>query len=148
MKKIIVIIAVAVLLQLMFVPASFAAPPSWGGQNNCGNTCYTVQYGDTLFSIGRRFGIYPYDIARANGLYDPDYIYAGQVLYIPPGRVWYQSGYGYGGNQSGGGYGGYQSGYGCGGNQSGGGCGGYQPGYGGYQPGYGNGDDYSGGSSY
>ena len=139
MKKIIVIIAVVVLLQLMFVPASFAAPPAWGGEDNCGNTCYIVRYGDTLFSIGRRFGIYPYDIAQANGLYNPNYIYAGQVLYIPPGRVWYQSGYG------------------CGGYQSGGyGCGGYQPGYGygGYQPDYGHGgyEDYSGdhnhGSSY
>src|SRR6185503_16389333 len=103
---------------------------------------YIVRYGDNLYRIGLRLGVSYWDIARANGLPSPHRIYAGQVLYIPPGRGWYQSGYGCGGYQSGGGCGGYQSGYGYGGNQSGygcGGCGGYQPGYGygGYQPDYG-----------
>ena len=89
MKKIVAILAVLVLLQLMIVPAGYAAPPVWGGQNDCGDTCYTVQYGDTLFSIARRFGVDVYYLAQFNGLYSPNCIYAGQVLYIPTGSSSY-----------------------------------------------------------
>jgi LysM repeat protein len=45
---------------------------------------YTVAWGDTLFSIGNRFGISWQRIASANGLYYPT-IYAGQRLTIPCG---------------------------------------------------------------
>jgi LysM repeat protein len=45
---------------------------------------YTVYWGDTLFSIGRRFGTPWQSIAYANGLYYPT-IYAGQRLTIPCG---------------------------------------------------------------
>jgi LysM repeat protein len=67
-----------------------------------------------LFSIGRRYGVNPYYIAKVNGLRNPNYIYAGQILYIPAERqswggydrtLWdnrgyrrypqYQGGYGY-----------------------------------------------------
>jgi hypothetical protein len=83
-KKILPIIVVVVLLQVISIPESQAAPPARGG-----GIYHTVQYGETLFSIGRRYGVNPYHIAQVNGLDDPDYIYAGQVLYIPSG-----SGYG------------------------------------------------------
>lgn len=43
---------------------------------------YTVQPGDTLFSIATRFGTTVSDLAAANGLYS-DMIYAGQPLTIP-----------------------------------------------------------------
>lgn len=43
---------------------------------------YTVTWGDTLYSIGRRFGVSPQKIARFNALPN-DQIYAGQVLIIP-----------------------------------------------------------------
>ena len=46
---------------------------------------YYVRYGDTLYKIGRRFGVSWRAIARANGLYYPYWIYAGQRLYIPTG---------------------------------------------------------------
>ncbi|MBN1218931.1 MAG: LysM peptidoglycan-binding domain-containing protein [Anaerolineae bacterium] len=55
-----------------------------------GGTYHTVRYGETLFSIGRYYGVNPYRIAEANNLWNPNYIYAGQVLYIPAG---YQGGY-------------------------------------------------------
>jgi len=42
-----------------------------------------VRYGETLASIGRLYGVSPYAIARANGLANPNCIYAGQVLLIP-----------------------------------------------------------------
>jgi LysM repeat protein len=45
---------------------------------------YTVTWGDTLYSIGKRFGIAWQSIASANGLYYPT-IYAGQRLLIPCG---------------------------------------------------------------
>jgi LysM repeat protein len=45
---------------------------------------YTVAWGDTLFSIGRRFGTPWQTIASANGL-TYSYIYAGQRLTIPCG---------------------------------------------------------------
>ena len=45
---------------------------------------YTVYWGDTLYSIGRRFGTPWQSIASANGLAYPT-IYAGQKLTIPCG---------------------------------------------------------------
>ncbi len=46
---------------------------------------YTVQRGDTLYSIARRYGTTVTAIAQANGILNPAYIYAGQVLFIPTG---------------------------------------------------------------
>jgi len=44
---------------------------------------YTVQRGDTLFSIALRFGVTTRALQAANGITDPDWIYVGQVLTIP-----------------------------------------------------------------
>ncbi len=44
---------------------------------------YCVRQGDTLYSIGRRFGVNPYAIATANAIYNPNCIYIGQCLTIP-----------------------------------------------------------------
>jgi LysM repeat protein len=49
------------------------------------DTTYTVQYGDTLYSISLRFGVSIQAIASANNIVNPNYIYAGQVLIIPDG---------------------------------------------------------------
>ncbi len=51
----------------------------------CGGTWHTVWYGQTLFSIGRHYNVNPWSIASANGLVNPNHIYAGQRLYIPTG---------------------------------------------------------------
>ncbi len=80
MKKILIITVVVMLLLLAFASVSYAAPPASGGAH------HTVRYGETLFSLGRRYGVNPYQIAKANGLRNPDCIYAGQVLYIPSGH--------------------------------------------------------------
>jgi len=50
-----------------------------------GQTSYTVQPGDRLFSIGRQFGVNPYAIAQANRIGWPYTIRPGQVLVIPAG---------------------------------------------------------------
>ena len=108
-KKVFYLITAGMLLQLAVISTSYAAPllggqpgsGSPGGGGNCGST-HTVQYGETLFSIGRAYGITVQDIIAANGLYNPDHIYAGQALYIPcnsghqphPGGEQYPS-YGY-----------------------------------------------------
>lgn len=44
---------------------------------------YTVQWGDTLSGIARRFGTTVNTIAQANGITNINLIYAGQVLEIP-----------------------------------------------------------------
>ncbi|UCG23606.1 MAG: LysM peptidoglycan-binding domain-containing protein [Chloroflexota bacterium] len=44
---------------------------------------YVVQPGDTLYSIGQKFGVSWVEIAEANGIVNPNLIYAGQVLKIP-----------------------------------------------------------------
>ena len=44
---------------------------------------YAVRPGDALSSIGREFGVSYTEIARANGIANPDMINVGQVLRIP-----------------------------------------------------------------
>lgn len=87
MKKVFTIIFIVAALQLFVVSASYAAPSAWG--NDGGGMYHTVRYGETLYSIGRMYGVHPNRIAEANGLYNPNYIYAGQVLYIPSGGGYY-----------------------------------------------------------
>ncbi len=57
------------------------APPT-------GAVCvYTVRFGDTLFSIARRFGTSVTSIAQANAIRDVNQIFVGQVLVIPNCRL-------------------------------------------------------------
>jgi len=49
---------------------------------------YVVQPGDTLFTIASRFGLTVTDVALANSLRNPDYLYVGQQLVIPPAKAW------------------------------------------------------------
>jgi putative chitinase len=48
-----------------------------------GHIDYVVQRGDTLNKIGQKFGVSWIEIAEANGLVNPNLIYAGQILKIP-----------------------------------------------------------------
>jgi len=84
--KALAIVLAVVLLQLAVASDSQAqgyGGDGYGGGGGGGGFYYTVQYGDTLFAICRKFGMDPYEIARVNGLPNPNHIYAGQVLYIP-----------------------------------------------------------------
>lgn len=44
---------------------------------------YRVRWGDTLYSIAWRYGTTYWTLAHANGLYNPNYIYAGMLMRIP-----------------------------------------------------------------
>lgn len=77
MRKLILILGLVLLLQLALVPASSAAPPPSGG------FWHYVRHGETLFSIGRLYGLNAYAICNANGLRNCNYIWAGQALWIP-----------------------------------------------------------------
>lgn len=72
-------ISLAVVLAIVCLSASpaHAAPPR--------DTVYTVQRGDTLFSIAVKFGVTVQAIMQANGLTNADLIFAGQRLVIPTG---------------------------------------------------------------
>jgi LysM repeat protein len=64
--------------QRLYIPAGQPYYPP----GRCGST-YTVQRGDTLFRIGRTYGVSAWSIARANRIYNMNYIWAGQRLFIP-----------------------------------------------------------------
>ncbi len=50
-------------------------------------TTYTVQRGDTLSAIARRYGVTTAQLMALNGISNPDRIYTGQVLKIPAGSA-------------------------------------------------------------
>lgn len=56
---------------------------SSSGQERLQSRRYSVQPGDTLSGIAKRFGVAIETLVRANGLANPDLIHAGQELVIP-----------------------------------------------------------------
>jgi LysM repeat protein len=77
MKRTLSIIGAILLLALILQPVA-AAPVRWTILGN-----HTVRYGETLFCIGRAYGVDPWAIASQNGVVNPHLIYAGMVLAIP-----------------------------------------------------------------
>jgi len=76
-KAMLLVVCVLVAQLVSGATTAVAAPPT------CGPIYHYVRYGETLSSIGRLYGVNAYAIARANGLANPNRIYAGQVLLIP-----------------------------------------------------------------
>ncbi|MEA3460088.1 MAG: LysM peptidoglycan-binding domain-containing protein, partial [Chloroflexota bacterium] len=85
MRKTMVVLAVALVLQLSAAGVGFAAAPS-------DPVYHVVKRGETLSYIGQLYGVSPWAIARANSIPNPNLIYVGQVLLIPRGG--YQPSYG------------------------------------------------------
>ena len=75
--KIFILTLLAVQLALVTGIVAHASPSL--------DSYYTVQRGDTLYSIARRYGVTVTAIAQANGILNPAYIRVGQVLLIPSG---------------------------------------------------------------
>ncbi len=65
------------VLLLFFPHSAWAAPP--GAEP----VVHTVRWGETIYSIAQRYGTSIAAIARANGLANPSWVYAGQRLTIP-----------------------------------------------------------------
>ncbi len=80
--KWLLVIGLVLLLQALWVPASQAAPPisGWGWD---GGFWHRVAWGESLSTIGWRYGVNPYTICAVNGLANCNFVYAGQLLWIP-----------------------------------------------------------------
>ncbi len=106
-KLVIAVIAAALLLSLA---GPMTASASGGYSLNC--QWHYVDWGETLYSISRYYGVPIYAIMKANHLYDPDYIQGATYLCIPTygyGHGYYKKGYDYGYGKSY--YRGYDYGY-------------------------------------
>ena len=78
MRRIIMILASVFVMSLLISTSAAAAPVEWGAPGH-----HLVRAGETVFSIGRLYGVSPWAIASANHLANANKIYAGQWLYIP-----------------------------------------------------------------
>jgi LysM repeat protein len=72
------LVLVVVLAALILPPPAVRATPAPQA-----SVVHTVQRGETLFSIARRYGVSVDAVSGANGIGDPSRIYAGQRLVIP-----------------------------------------------------------------
>ena len=84
MRRYILIASVLALLLASFAPA-FA---QYGGQ-----TIHIVERGETLAEIAAEYGTTVQAIASANGIWNPDYVWAGMRLVIPGGSQGSSGGY-------------------------------------------------------
>jgi len=98
-KKVLALFMVLVVSLMVVAPAAAAPAAPAPAPAPVGAGYHVVRFGETLFSIGRLYGVNPYAIAAANHLPNPNRIYAGQRLYIPPRQAcygyWCYCGYGY-----------------------------------------------------
>ena len=53
---------------------------------------YTIQNGDTMTGLAKKFGVSVSELAKANNIEDPDKIYIGDALSVPDPRQRQQSG--------------------------------------------------------
>jgi LysM repeat protein len=73
-RTVFIVVLAVLLLSGLFMPRAALAS----------NYVYhRVKYGETLTSIAHKYGVSIYSIAQANGIYNLNLIYAGQVLLIP-----------------------------------------------------------------
>jgi len=75
---------IIILGQKLIVPSGTGATSTPAASTTPGHgQTYTVQSGDTLMKIARKFGVTVQQLQTANKITNPDRIYPGQVLVIP-----------------------------------------------------------------
>ncbi len=74
-----IVLTIMTLVILVGVVPALAAPKESG-------IVHVVQYGETLYSIARRYGVNVWTIASVNGITNPNRIYVGQRIVIPSGQ--------------------------------------------------------------
>lgn len=82
--------AVLSLGQILIIPAAgTVAQPTTAATaqptTTAGERTHVVQAGENLYRIGLRYGFTVAELAAYNGITNPNYIYVGQVILIPPG---------------------------------------------------------------
>ncbi len=73
---------VVVLVMQLVLAASVSASAPTEKPAAGGGRWHLVRWGETLYSIGRMYGVSYWAIAQANGITNPNRIYAGTWLYI------------------------------------------------------------------
>ena len=85
LRLVVPVVVILTMLLLMITPLSAdAAPLSTAGGSGCAQF-YRVQRGDTLARIANRFHTSVGYLQRLNGIWNPNVIYAGQVLCVRAG---------------------------------------------------------------
>jgi LysM repeat protein len=86
MRRTRTVIPILLALLLVLTSTAWAAPAKKAPEAKkdvCGSCTYRVKKGDTLYSIGRRFGTSVRTLQRCNGIRNANRIYAGQRLVVP-----------------------------------------------------------------
>ncbi len=73
-------VGIALFVAVLLLAALGGSTASAGGP-----VYHVVQPGQTLTWIAGHYGMSMWSVACANGIYNPNYIYAGMVLFIPYG---------------------------------------------------------------
>jgi LysM repeat protein len=81
-----VVLTLSVMLTGLPSPVRGEVGSGPGGQDT-GSTVHIVQWGESLTVIASSYGVSAASIAQANGLSNPNFIYAGQRLVIPTGAA-------------------------------------------------------------
>jgi LysM repeat protein len=79
-------VLVSLVLAFLIVGVGVAPASAASDESVAYNAVHVVRRGETLYSIARSHGVDMRAIVRANGITNPNYIYAGQRLTIPTGR--------------------------------------------------------------
>lgn len=107
-RVIVPVLATAFALAMFANGATTAHATNWGYQggwagSHGGGSVHCVSHGETLYRIAAMYGTTVHALAAANGIWNPNYVRAGQCLTIPSG--------GYHGGYDGDYHGGYHGGY-------------------------------------
>ena len=83
--KVMLAIGIVMALLLVMATTTLAAPKESPAPAPSRVLVHWVRWGETLSSIGRHYGVNAWTIARYNGIRNPNYVRAGQRLWIPVG---------------------------------------------------------------